>query len=209
MEINVAARSGVPTERTAPIFSIFDDRQREILLVGARGRDLVFHLRTRLDGLRLRSPSILLSGAIPDMPDQSLAIRAGYNASRYRLEASDAATTLAREVPVSASWGWSFVLPFEYGFGSGARWLTMLWLGGFWLPLGYWAARSQRGTALVWWALFTATLLIGLAGIPSVFGLKIGAMSEWVAATFGAMVGWALGMANGRRAAGTVGFQLL
>jgi len=204
VEINVAARSGAATERTAPIFSIFDDRQREILLVGARGRDLVFHLRTRLDGLRLRSPSILLNGALPDRPDQRMAIRVGYDGSRYRLETRDAATTLSREVPVSASWGWSFVLPFEYGFGPGARWLTMLWLGGFWFLIGYWGGKSQRGTPLVWWALFAVTVIMGLGEIPTVCGLGIGAITEWVAATFGAMIGWALGMAGGRRGAGTV-----
>lgn len=192
-EINVSARSGTLTERPAPMFSIFDDRQREILLVAAKGRDLVFHLRTRLDGLRLRSPSVLLPGAISDSLNQPMALRVRYDGSRYRLDARDADTAVSRGVPVSASWAWSFVLPFGYDFGPGARWLTMLWLGGFWLPLGLWARQARRGNAAIWWALFTATFLIGLAGIPSVFGLESGAVTEWVAAIGGAALGWLLG----------------
>jgi hypothetical protein len=193
MELDVAALSGTLTEETAPIFSIFDDHQREILLVGARGRDLVFHLRTRLDGFRLRSPSIVLKGAIPEAPGQRMAIRVRYDGSRYRLEARDANSIFVGEVPVSASWGWSLVLPFVYGFGPGARWPTMLWLGGLWFLIGYWAAMASERGALAWWAFIGVTLLAGLAGIPSITGLERGALSEWIGALLGAAIGWVLG----------------
>lgn len=192
IEINVAARSGALTRRTAPIFSIFDDHQREILLVGAKGRDLVFHLRTRLDGLRLRSPSILLPGAVPESPDQPMGIRVTYDGARYRLEARNPVASYSRDVPVSPSWGWSFVLPFGYDFGPGARGLTMLWLAGFWFLIGYWAGAVGRHRALAVWVVFAATLIIGLAAIPELVGLEIGAVTEWAGALIGAAVGWGL-----------------
>jgi hypothetical protein len=44
----------------------------------------------------------------------------------------------------------------------------------------------------VWWAFFTITVIIGLAGIPKVFGLAIGAVTEWAGALLGAVAGWAL-----------------
>ncbi|MEP7324901.1 MAG: VanZ family protein, partial [Gemmatimonadota bacterium] len=197
-EVNVGARSGTLTERTAPIFSIFDDHQREILLLGASRRDLVFHLRTRLDGLRLRSPSIVLPGAIPENPDQPLAIRVKYDGAVYHLDARDPRAEVAGNVRVSASWGWSFVLPFAHNFGPGTPWLTMLWLAGFWVPIGYWAGRSG-GRASVWWTIIALTFLIGLAGVPAGFGLQIGATSEWAAALIGALAGWAFHRLHNRR----------
>lgn len=194
MELNVQAESGEITERTAPIFSIFDDQQRGILLVGAKDRDLVIHLRTRLDRLRLRSPSIVLPGAIPPAAGVRMAIKAEYGRARYRVQVLDQDQVFSREVPMSASWGWSFVLPFSYEFGPAARWLTISWLAGFWLMIGFWAAQSRRAGVLTWWGLLVLTLLIGLAGIPSFFGLEIAAIGEWIAAMAGAALGWTLGI---------------
>lgn len=196
-EINVQARSGELTQRTAPIFSIFDDQQREILLVGARQNDLVFHLRTRLAGLHLRSPSIALPDVLPASADSLIAIKVQLDGTRYRIQLGTTGRVVSRLVPSSASWGWSFLLPFSYDFGFEAWWLTGLWLGGFWLLVGYWAAQSQSGV-FIWWSFMALTMIIGLAVVPSLMGLVVGAISEWGAAVLGAAIGWGLGTVVGR-----------
>jgi hypothetical protein len=197
-ELEVLAQSGTRTEKTAPIFSIFDDQQREILLLGTGRANLIFHLRTRLDPLRLRSPSIALPGAVPEDSGSTLSVRVNYDGARYRLQMTGESRVDSLVVPVSASWGWSFALPFSYDFGAGAPWLTALWLAGFWLVAGFWAAQSRRAP-IVWWGLIAVTLVIGLGGIPTFFGLAVAAGSEWVAALAGAALGWAAGQGRNDR----------
>lgn len=192
MTFLVEATSGAITERTAPVFSIYDDHQRQIALVGVQGHDIVFHLRTRLDRLKLRSPTFLLPGTVPHEAGEPLTIEAGFDSTIYSLSSHSPAGTNTLTIPVSASWAWSFVFPFRYDFGPGARWLTAGWLFGFWLPLGYWARHGDRGRAGLWWGLILVTLLLGLGGVPTVFGLRWSPPAEWIAAAAGALAGWLL-----------------
>jgi hypothetical protein len=188
----VEATSGAITERTAPVFSIYDDHQRQIALVGVQGHDVVFHLRTRLDRLKLRSPTFLLPGAVPLQAGEPLTIEAGFDSTKYTLASHGRTGTMALTTPVSVSWAWSFVLPFGYDFGPGAPWLTGAWLFGFWLPLGYWAKRADRERTAMWWGLILLTLLLGLGGVPTIFGFQWSPPSEWIAAAAGALAGWLL-----------------
>ncbi len=196
----VEAVSGELTAKTAPIFSIFDDHQREIALVGVNRQDIVFHLRTRLDRLRLRSPSILVPGAVPSTAGQPLVIEAGMDHSRFMIKVDHAGGRYQRSVALSPSWGWSFVLPFSYDFGATASLLTALWLLGFWVPIGYWTGAAARGsdTGWPWWAALGIIMGTGLAMIPRLMGLEIVGPVEWTAALGGAALGWLVARRVGR-----------
>jgi hypothetical protein len=98
----------------------------------------VFHLRTRLDGFRLRSPSIVLQGAIPEAPGQRMAIRVRYDGSRYRLETMDANSIFRRGSPGQCQLG---LEP-----GSAVR----IWL---------WPRRPLAHHAVAGWALVAAWAL--------------------------------------------------
>ena len=62
--LRVRAVAGPSPRALAPIFNIYDDRQREVLLLGADRDDLVLHLRLRATDLLLRQPDLRWRGAL-------------------------------------------------------------------------------------------------------------------------------------------------
>jgi hypothetical protein len=192
----VTAASGRPTEDVAPIFSIFDDRQREILLLGQKGDDLVFRVRTRTGSLGLRSPALRLPDALAVRPGTGMELRAQYRTGHYRLDADIGGASYRRDLALSASWGWTFLLPFDHAFGGEMPWLTMLWVSGLVVPLGYYASRSgvlRPGIALV---LLPGLLAAGLVLIPALAGFDLWHPLEWVAGLAGGLGGLRLGRAR-------------
>lgn len=190
--LEVRALSGLPTLDLAPLFSIFDDRQREIVLVGQDGRDLIFRVRTRTAPLGLRSPALRLARALPEQPDTPVRVRAQYETGHYRLDARIGQDSHSRDMALSASWGWTFLLPFDHAFGREMPWLTMLWVGGLLLPIGYYAGRSRRDQGKSAWVLLLGLLAIGLVLIPMFAGFAVGQPLEWAGGLVGGMGGFRL-----------------
>ena len=62
--LRIRAVAGPPTGDLAPLFSIFDQEQREVLLVGPDRDDLVIHVRTRASDALLRQPELRWRGAM-------------------------------------------------------------------------------------------------------------------------------------------------
>jgi hypothetical protein len=196
--LEVRALSGRPTADVAPIFSIFDDRQREIILVGQDGRDLIFRVRTRTSPLGLRSPALRLADALPAEPGARLELRARYTPGRYHLEAEVGPASFTQQLALSASWGWTFLLPFDHAFGAEMPWLTVLWVGGLLLPVGYYAGRSGdfRGSAA--WVALVMLLGVGLVLIPALSHFALWHPLEWMAGVIGPVAGFRLGKSGGQ-----------
>ncbi len=192
--LEVRALAGRPTLELAPIFSIFDDRQREVVLVGQDGRDLVFRVRTRTGPLGLRSPALRLAGALPGEPGARLELRARYTPGHYQLEAEIGETEHRRELALSASWGWTFLLPFDHAFGAEMPWLTMLWVGGLLLPVGYYAGRGRMPPRTATLGLLVI-LSAGLVVIPALAHLALVHPLEWIAGVVGPAAGFRMGRA--------------
>ena len=198
--LEVRAVSGHPTTDVAPIFSIFDDRQREIILLGQDGRDLVFRVRTRTGPLGLRSPALRLADALPEAPGTPIELRARARRGHFFLDARIGGQSWSRDLALSASWGWTFLLPFDHAFGAEMPWLTMLWVGGLVLPLGYYAGRSgliRPGIALI---ILLLLLAAGLVLIPAVAGFALLHPLEWVAGLGAGVGGFRLGRSSSARA---------
>jgi hypothetical protein len=191
--LEVRALSGHPTSDVAPIFSIFDDRQREIVLVGQDGLDLIYRVRTRTGPLGLRSPALRLSNALPSLPGARLELRARYTPGHYHLEAEIGPVSYTRDLALSTSWGWTFLLPFDHAFGAEMPWLTILWVGGLLLPVGYYAGQSGLIRGRVAAGGLLLVLLIGFGVIPALSNFAIFHPLEWMAGILGPVVGYGLG----------------
>ncbi|MGH8510253.1 MAG: VanZ family protein [Gammaproteobacteria bacterium] len=200
--LEVRALSGLPTVDIAPIFSIFDAGQREIVLLGQNGRDLVFHIRTRTGPLKLRSPSVHLSNALPGRAGSSLVLQARYTPGHYHLRSEVDGRISERDLKVSSSWGWTTVFPFDHAFGTEMIWLTMLWVGGLLFPVGYWAGRSYAIGVPAASIVLLLLLGLGLVVIPVLFQMTPGHFTEWAAGLLGGGVGWKLGEREGVRGIG-------
>jgi hypothetical protein len=191
--LEVRARSGQPTTGLAPIFSIFDDRQREIVLLGQDGRDLIYRVRTRTGGLGLRGPALRLREALPRDADFPFQLRASYRPGQYDLETIGGTDSSTGTLVLSASWGWAMFLPFDHAFGEEMPWLTMLWVGGLLFAVSYYAGHSGqlgRPTAVI---MLLILLAIGLGLIPALAGFSVFQPLEWVAGMLGPALGFSLG----------------
>jgi hypothetical protein len=191
--LEARAVTGQPTADVAPIFSIFDERQREIILLGQDGTDLIFRVRTRTGPLGLRSPALRLAHALPPEAGTRIELRARYEPGHYRLDAEVGGTTYSRELALSASWGWTFLLPFTHSFGAEMPWLTVLWVGGLLLPLGYYGGRSGVLRGSVGMVLLLALLGAGLVLIPLLASFAAWHPLEWAAGLTGGLAGFRLG----------------
>jgi hypothetical protein len=181
---------GPSTAGLAPIVSIFDGEQREIVLVGRSGNDLVYQMRTHAFDLRLRPPAAQLADGFAPGDARSTFVHGRLSRSPLAFVIGvDSTVAGSRVVPMSANWGWSLLLPFDYAHGSASALLTALWLLGWMAPLGWWAGRALPRTGVP--AAVAGLLPVGLVVIPWAAGLRIGWWTEVLPAAVVAVgAGW-------------------
>lgn len=189
--LEAVAVLAAPTSFLASIVAVVDDHPTEILVFGQQRTDLVFRVLLRVPWVRLRQPTVRIPGILATAGD-TVRLSAGFKDERYVLHARTRTTDVKRVVPLSPSWGWSFLIPWSYSLGPEGVWLTTLWIAGLLAPLGYYTSReSPRPTGAL---LFVGgVVLAGLAGVPFAAGMAPVHWSEWVAALTGIIVGLGLG----------------
>lgn len=207
-----------PTPQIAPIVRIADDKRREIVLLGQDHSDLVFGLRTGAAGLRLRPPLFAMREVFPARGDgakilmsDTLRLRARYATTGVEMRADSGGELRQRHLAVYPALAWILVLPGRW-YVEGTRdelLFSFLLLGVSLIPLGYWSfflLTFGRGDAAPGWtsALSVLVLLvllaIGLALVPSAFGLPAASLGAWLAAVTGLLLGAAIGGAESQTA---------
>jgi VanZ family protein len=175
--LEVTALAGPPPSGMAPLFSIFDDGQREILMIAPQRKDLVIRFWTRSLGWGLDRPYATVAGALAGVrPGDTLHVR-------WWREAGRACVLVDRRrdchLGFTAGAGWS-VLIYPESFG---RWvhilLNAMWVGGILLPVGFFA--TSRTTLLA----ASAAVALGLVVIPGAVGLSATLVWEWLGAALG------------------------
>ncbi len=194
VRLEASATLGGRTPDLAPIVSVFDDQQREILLMGQDESDLVFRIRMRAADLRLRNPAIRVPKALPDSPGERIGLVGSFDGQRLLAAAEIGGVCIVGTEALSPNQGWSLLLPVDYAFGPEARVLTALWIAGLLLPIGYWAGRGEKARAMA--SLLAGGVLSGLALVPALFALLRVHWSEWLAAAVGVVLGWRLGVGS-------------
>lgn len=206
---------GAPTRAVAPIVSVFDGEQREIMLLGQEGEDLVFRLRTHATDARFRTPTISLFGVFPPIGHgaveggrDTLLVSGWRKGWRLTVSASSRKASRSRSAMLLPSYGWALVLPFEHTWTAMSGRFTAAWMALLLFPAGYWGARGlssapgvpEAGEApvaglrvmtLVGFALLV--LVAGLVGLPLILGLTPAGWWQWG----GALAGIASGLAVG------------
>jgi len=154
--IRVAGVAGPPPLSLAPVFSIYDDRQREVVLAGIDGEDAVFRFRTRSTALRMDQPDLRVPGAFRGVrPGDRLRLAIARRGRGYCME-GNAAGACGLGFTAADTWA---VLLFPSSLPAAGRWLVgLLWMGGLFLPAGLWL--RGRGQALAAAAAVCAGLLV-------------------------------------------------
>jgi len=159
---------GPPVDGLAPIFSIFDEREREIALVGADSDDLVLRIRTRAAAARLTRPDLRLRDALRGVMVGEMARVSVWR--RNRIFCLSLAGQRKCGGFATPGRGWSFLW---YPTRTLPRWLEHFLDGSlllaFGIPLGMWWRRRPEA------ALGVAVILLA----PVALGRAVGSPGEW------------------------------
>jgi VanZ family protein len=176
----VRAVAGPPPSGLAPILSIHDEYQREIVLLGADRTDLVYRFRTRAAVLGFDSPELRVPGTLSGIrPGDLLVVTVDHEGGQYRIEVNG----VAARVGFTAGMGWTLLL---YGQGL-PLWmhpvLSMSWMVGLAFPVGYWARFG--------WVSLLAVVpgTIAFVLVPHVSGLAVTPPTDMVAGLVGLLIG--------------------
>ncbi len=190
--------AGPPPSGVASIFSIYDARRREILLLGADGADALLRFRTRgasarFDDPPLRFPRALAGLAPGDTVELGLAARAAPRSwgEGACLSVGGREAVCSRWTPATA---WDLLLPIGGGVG---RALALAWLAVLFLPAGALAARGRGGSALA----VGGVALASLALAPAFGAVGPARPDELAAVAAAAWLPWLLTRAAGAFAA--------
>lgn len=203
-EVATAVTPASPTDGVAPIVRVADNKGREITVLAQRGTEAIFGVHTGASVLKLRAPLFALDAVFPTQqvvpPDtaSTVFVRGRYLPRGVQLEAETSGTHHVAQVPITASLGWTFWLPFEWLI-TGTRVesiLSFLWLFGLAIPLGYWSLaadslprRSRQIPSVSIAAFWIAVLAVGLGLLPMAFGLRVAGVSDWLACLVGILFG--------------------
>src|SRR5262249_14420676 len=135
--IHVLARAGPRPLRLAPLLTIHDRHQREILLLGVDGDDIVYRYRTRAIASRLLAPEVRVRGALRGIAWRdplTIMVRPANSAYCDRVNAADHCG-----LGYTIGSGWAFLL----GDQPASPWLrpalSVGWVGVLFFPIGRWA----------------------------------------------------------------------
>jgi hypothetical protein len=189
--LEIRALAGPRVPRLAPLFSIYDEREREILLVGPDRDDLVLRYRTRAAAWGLDHPDLRLRGAVRDArPGDTLVLHLWREkqgvGNRTCLTLNNRRSC---ELGIPSGRGWALLLyPMSFPPWAHAI-LDAMWVAGLCGLLGFMAAGNGRALALG-----AGLGAVTLATMPLFVGLLPASLGEWL----GAAGGLALGAAGWR-----------
>ena len=196
--VSAAVLPGAPSERTAPILSVYDPERRQIFLLAQRQRALVFSIRMNAARAMVRDPIVGLDDVFPASADartanDTLHVAGGIIGDALVIRATDDAHRVARErrIALGPGLGWTFFLPWPYAFGDETAALSALWIGGLFLPLAYWARRARRPVEMS--AALGIAAIAGLVGAPLVGGGAFVGWMEWAGVAVGLTLGASIG----------------
>ena len=189
---------GAPTDRTAPIVSVYDPQRTQVFLLSQRQRSLAFSIRMNAARAMVRDPIIGLANVFPAAAatrdtDDTLHVAGGilHRALVIRARDVERHIDVEQRVPLSPALGWTFFLPWPYAFGNATWALSALWLGGLFLPLAYWGRRTGRRSQAV--LALGIALLAGLVAAPPIMGGAFVGWAEWLGVIAGGAAGLSLG----------------
>jgi hypothetical protein len=184
-DVEVIAIVGPTPDGLAPLFSIYDGEQREVLLVGVDGFDLVYRYRSAAQAMRLAGGDVRVTDAFQGVAaGESVRVLLTPTEARSCVRVGDR-ETCGHGLTIGTTWMLLYYLP---GLPApGRRILGAVWLALLFLPAGFLLSRSRQiatvggpGIAVLWVA-------------PRFLGGVITPWSELLAIVAGLAVGRGLG----------------
>ena len=179
--LGAVVRAGPPPEALAPVVSIYDDRQKEIVLLGASGSGLVYRFRMIADEVRLDGADLEFDGALEGVVAGEV-VEVGVNRRGAEWCASAGRRRVC--VPGFTAADTRMLLYYRPDWrGATREAIGLLWLAALFAPVGL-VGRSwvSRGAG-------AAVAAVGLTALPSVFGFAASPLIEVLAGLAGIGLG--------------------
>jgi hypothetical protein len=183
--LEVTFEAGPATAGLAPLFSVYDDIQNEILLLGVDGRDLVYLPRTRSVAWRLDRPDLVVRDAFVDIsPGDTVTATVALGPRRVPCISLNRRTTC--DVAPGFAAGWTLLLyPLPLKGAFWPRLADLIWAGALAAPLGWLAVRPTR--ALTGAIALAAVLLMASWASPELRVTPLPAIALVMGAVAGAL----------------------
>lgn len=159
------------------------------LVLNQQGTSLVFEVPRRLALLEIFNPSLRLDHGAPDRADVPFTVVAGERNGHLWVESTVDGKTRRADITLAPTMAWGLVVPYDYAFGPEAWLLTVLWVAGLMVPLGFWSRRTERPVAAL--TLVSAAVVVGLGLVPWLSQTGPVPLRDWLAAIAGVAAGWA------------------
>jgi hypothetical protein len=184
--IRVLAVAAPRTSRQAAMFTIYDELNREVVLIGPDRDDLVFRVRMRSASAWLDQPDLRVVGGWRDLiPGSEITVTARRSGRNY-------CVGFGTQPPCGSGFaagiGWALFLYNERWPAGLHSALSIFWLGMLGFPVGFWARR--RWESLCALVVFAATIV----AVPTWVGL----LDTPARQVLGGIVGIGLGIALAR-----------
>jgi hypothetical protein len=178
--LEVMSVAGPAPRALAPIFFVYGDLQREMILLGADGDDLVFWHRTRATLFRLDQPDLRLPRALADVaPGDTIGLSVQRVARGYVLTVEGRAARLG----FSVGMGWALLMYPEWLLLETMQLVSVLWIMTLVVPIGFWARRGWESVAAV------TAVVLAIILIPPAVGLVTTPASQWGGLVAGLLIG--------------------
>jgi len=175
-----------PPSGLAPIGLIVAEWHGNVMLIGQDRQDLAFGLSMRTGIVRLRTPTVYLRNGLAGEQGDTAEAEGALRNGAFELSSRIGGRMTTRHLPLSASWGWSLITPWDSVLGEEVHSLTAFWIIGLIALLTYWCVLAG-GTSLV---IPPVTILLLLGAIPRAAGFPPAHWSEWLAALIGILLGF-------------------
>lgn len=180
-----------PPGRWSPLVAVLDRTDERVLLISVDGHDLTVRYDMPALHWTLEQPDLRLRGGLKSIaPGDTFTAssRAAdwYVATNYCLRVN---TTEQCHLGYTLGDGWKLIYYPEGRPPWTLTTISVLWMAGLVIGVGFWAARA-RGGGLLGMGLVIAALVF----VPIMTGLKPTTVYEWIGALGGIAVGWWLGL---------------
>jgi hypothetical protein len=170
----------------APIVSISDEVQEEVILIGADGHDMVYRFRARANDLRLDHANLRVPRVFENVqPGDTVDLAVAFNAKGYCIGLGGLKENVECGRGFTAGQTWSLLFSPNWPTAT-YQLLGILWLAIIFLPAGF--AVGRRGLLIGVTGITTLTLLIA----PRLLGFSATPVWEIAGALFGLSAGYAL-----------------
>lgn len=199
--VDVAFETAGGDDRAAfvPALFVHDGRGEAQLVAGQRRADAAVRVRLRAARWRLRTPWLVLPGALAGVREGDTTRRtrwaAGARGDTVRLAVTTGGRTTTTATRLTPSVAWALVLPYARVWGPERAPLTALWFAAFLAPLGFWLrwwTGDAPGRARLAPVAAGLILVVGLAGVPHLLGAATADGSEWLCAAGALAAAYAL-----------------